>query len=542
LEKTAKNLEQRASGDKMDDVASGKFTDGKGGAGAKRSIRVIRPQERDDSILRVAPYCRVSSGSDDQLLSYNAQLRYYTDIIDENPNWELADMYADEGLTGTKTENRDDFLRLMADAERGRIDLVITKSVSRFARNTEDCLRYVHLLKGFGIRVYFEKENIDTSEMVTGIPLTVHGMAAQEEAISISKNMRWSYQRRMESGEFNCCRAAYGFDLAGGELAINEDEAKVVRRIFDMYLSGIGKSRIAAILNEDNVPKRGRVWTEQGINYILGNERYGGDVLLQKRFTTDTIPYKRVRNKGERPQYYVENGNVPIIDEETFSSAKNLKARRSKRCEGISDSPFSGKIVCPDCGHHFRRQWKNKNLKWVCSYRVSGRADCHSIIIENEVIVKTFMVLTVKLRMNRKRILASLLLQLAQMQLRSGGAGSKIYLIDQGIADLANQNHVTARLHSKGMFDMAEFTERTNINNVKLNALRKERSALVKEDEIEDAISALRLLDNIIANDGDDEIGFDEKLFDEIVSSVTPDGNGALKFALIGGLELTEKI
>ncbi|MDR1591857.1 MAG: recombinase family protein, partial [Prevotellaceae bacterium] len=182
--------------------------------------------------IRVAAYCRVSSNSEDQLHSYAAQIKYYTEYIGQHPDWVLVDIFADEGLTGQKTDKRDDLLRLVSECKKGKIDRIICKSVSRFARNTQDCLSLTRLLKSYGVSVFFEEQNLDTADMPDEFMLTVHGMQAQEESINHSKNMRWSYQKKMEKGDFNCCRAAYGYDWISGSLEINEAEAAVVSRIF----------------------------------------------------------------------------------------------------------------------------------------------------------------------------------------------------------------------------------------------------------------------------------------------------------------------
>ncbi len=249
------------------------------------TVKTLLPQTQTEAkLLRVAAYCRVSSDSTDQEHSFAAQVKYYTEMIGKNPAWTLADIYSDEGISGTSTGKREDFNRLIADCKRGKIDRVLTKSVSRFARNTVDCLNTVRLLSSLGVSILFEKEQIDTCKMSSEILLAMTGTQAQDESISISGNMRWSYEKRMKSGRYICCRAPYGYDFADGTLSINEKEAKIVRDIFRMFLSGTGKQKIATILNEQQVPRRyGKdKWYHFTIDYILRNERYMGDALLQK--------------------------------------------------------------------------------------------------------------------------------------------------------------------------------------------------------------------------------------------------------------------
>lgn len=281
--------------------------------------------------IRLAAYCRVSTDKSDQLNSFVNQIKYYTDYTKKNPQFELVEIYADEGLTGTDMRKRNEFNRLLDDCKKRKIDRVITKSVSRFARNTQDLLVVIRMLKELGISVYFEEQGIDTSKMNMEMFATFPGLIAQQESFSISQNMRWSYQKRMQSGDFNTCKAPYGYTLENSELVVNEEEAVIVRRIFEMYLSGLGKQRIANILNEEKVPLKygNKKWYVTTIKYILSNERYIGDALLKKTYMTDTLPFKEIRNKGEKEQYYIENSHVPIISKETFNAAQRMQRIRT---------------------------------------------------------------------------------------------------------------------------------------------------------------------------------------------------------------------
>ena len=294
-------------------------------------ITEITAEKKENKIQRLAAYCRVSSDSADQLHSFAAQLRYYSNYEKQHPEFELVGIYADEGLSGTSMKKRAEMNRLIQDCEQGKIDRVIVKSISRFARNTHDLLQTLRLLKSYGVTVFFEEQSIDTSQLNSEMFLTFPGMIAQQESESISGNMRWSYKKRMESGEFNCCAPAYGFDLINGELVINETEAAVVRRIFGMYLQGVGKQRIADALNNECVPKKHgeKKWNTTMITYILGNERYIGDALLQKKYTTDTLPFRLIPNKGERPQYYVENAGPAIISKDIYNAAQTLSKKKA---------------------------------------------------------------------------------------------------------------------------------------------------------------------------------------------------------------------
>lgn len=324
-------------------------------------ITEITAEKKENKIQRLAAYCRVSGDSADQLHSFAAQLRYYSNYEKQHPEFELVGIYADEGLSGTSVKKRAEMNRLIQDCEQGKIDRVIVKSISRFARNTHDLLQTLRLLKSYGVTVFFEEQGIDTSQLNSEMFLTFPGMIAQQESESISGNMRWSYKKRMESGEFNCCAPAYGFDLVNGELVVNETEAAVVRRIFGMYLQGIGKQRIADTLNDEGVTKKHgeKKWNTTMITYILSNERYIGDALLQKKYTTDTLPFRLMPNRGEKPQYYVENAGPAIISKDTYNAAQTLSKKKACVRKSNANHILTQTICCPVCGKAFRRLTNN---------------------------------------------------------------------------------------------------------------------------------------------------------------------------------------
>lgn len=273
-----------------------------------KTITELTSQKQTNRMIRLAPYARVSSNSEDQLHSFAAQVRYYTDYTRNHPGYTLVDVYADEGITGTCMEKRDDFNRLIRDCKKGKIDRIITKTIARFARNYTELLTVTRMLRTMGISIYFEEQGIDTETIDLEMMLTLPGIAAQKESETISDNMRWSYQKRMESGEFNCCRAAYGYELVNGELRVNDTEAAVVRRIFHLYLQGCGKQAIANQLNAEEVPKRYgyTTWHSFTIDYILNNERYMGDALLQKSYTTDALPYRKGGTEAKRRSFMLK--------------------------------------------------------------------------------------------------------------------------------------------------------------------------------------------------------------------------------------------
>lgn len=298
-------------------------------------VKIIAPQTREAEHLRVAAYCRVSSDSKDQLHSYAAQIRNYAEEIARHDGWELVDVYADEGLTGTRMDQRDDFNRMMRDCRKGKIDRILAKSVSRFARNTRDCLSALRELFAMGVSVRFEKENIDTKTLTTELMVRVSGSLAQQESISISANQKISYQRRMERGEFITCSAPYGYRIIDKKnLEIIPEEATTVQWIFDAYLNGLSAEWIADQLTRRGIENTNtrKPWTAYGIRYILRNEKYIGDALGQKKFTKG-FPFFRKRNHGEQEQYYVENTHLPIIEREQFEKSAESSATESEKEE-----------------------------------------------------------------------------------------------------------------------------------------------------------------------------------------------------------------
>lgn len=434
-----------------------------------KAITEITMLQPGDKIIRLAPYCRVSSESKDQLHSFAAQIRYYTEYARRNPQYQLVDVYADEGITGTSMEKRDDFHRLLRDCKKGLIDRIIVKSISRFARNTEELLAVLRMLSGIGVSVYFEENGIDTAMMNSEMIVTFPGMAAQQESVAISKNMRWSYKKRMEAGKFNCCAPAYGFSFVDGRMEINETEAAVVRRIFSLYLQGLGKQNIANILNAEGIRRQHgkEKWYEFTIDYILNNERYIGDALLQKSFTTESLPFKKVRNTGQMPKYYVENSNPAIISRETYAAAQKLQKQRSTGAGQKKNTYIlTGILRCPDCGRTFRRQIVRGKPYWVCSGKASGATRCQSLRVQEQEVYDAFTMMAVKLAGNREYLLGPLIRQMEEMQARTSGNQQRIREIDREIADLSAQNLLVARLHTKGILNVSDYAAQSLISGI----------------------------------------------------------------------------
>lgn len=315
--------------------------------------------------VRVCAYCRVSTDGADQKNSFESQVDYYTRLIAEKEGWVCVGIYADEARSGTKTTKRDDFNQMLQDCRPGKIDMIVTKSVTRFARNTVDSIQAIRELKSMGIAVYFEKERVNTLSEDSEQLITILSSIAQGESESISSNNKWSTVRRFKNGTFILSCPPYGYQKAeNGDLIIHPEEAAVVRRIFDEYLGGKGSYTIAKELERDGIPtvRNGKVWMDSTVKGILQNCAYEGDLLLQKTISAEVIPFNRKRNHGELPQYLITDDHEPIITREEAEAVRQIyEYRRQKQCvEDVSvyqsRYAFSGRIVCGECKTNFRRQ------------------------------------------------------------------------------------------------------------------------------------------------------------------------------------------
>lgn len=509
-----------------------------------KTITEITRQKPAPPQIRLAAYCRVSSDSSDQLHSFAAQIKYYSEYCKRHPEYKFVDIYADEGVTGTSMEKRDDFRRMLRDCKKGLIDRIIVKSMSRFARNTEEMLTVLRDLEQMEVSVYFEEQGLDTKSMNSEMFATFPGMVAQQESVSISQNMRWSYKKRMESGAFNCCTPAYGFDLINGKLVINETEAAVIRRIFDLYLQGIGMQTIANILNNEGVRRQyGREkWHHTTVNYVLNNERYMGDALLQKQITTQTLPFKKQLNHGEQPMYYVENSNPAIVSRETYGAVQALIKSRQPSCKREAKNyPLTRTLLCPDCGHTFRRQVVNGTAYWLCAAKATNKTDCAWRRVKEDEVYAAFNLMIRKVQANREYLLETLIRQLEELQYRTTGSQQRIKEIDREIADLTAQNLVLSRLHGKGVLNATDYTAQSDVLENKITELRIERRAKITDSDENEMLDELKMLNDILKG-VEIAIGFDAELFEQTVDSITVESSELLTFHLAGGINLPEKI
>lgn len=433
-----------------------------------RVITIEATEKPQNAKLRVAAYARVSSASDDQLNSFAAQNRHYSDLISNKENWRMVDIYADEGITGTSAEKREDFQRLLADCRRGLIDRVLVKSISRFARNTKECLETIRELKSLGVGVYFEKENIDTATMSGEMMTALFASFAQAESESISGNMRWGIQKRMQAGTYIPANLPYGYTLQDHSIRIVEEQAVIVQRIFKEYLSGKSTERIASDLREEGIPcKSGEVaWDSTAIRYIISNEKYIGDSVWQKYFSTDTLPYKCRLNRGQKVSYYAYGTHEGIVPKEDFEKANALMKSRAQKITLTKNSPyaFRKKIVCGDCQSLFRRKVVRGITYWVCIGHDKKRhgLKCGITPIAEDEITNAFIRLYYKLKHHGEPILMGMITSLQAIRNRRMLWSLDVIELNKQISDLTSQNQMLATLKQQGLIDPDIFISQSN--------------------------------------------------------------------------------
>ena len=496
---------------------------------------IALPSEKES----VAAYCRVSTDSADQLNSYHSQIAYYTKLINDNPDWELYDLYADASITGTSIDKRDEFKRMLADCREGKIQRVLVKSVSRFARNTTELLETTRELKDLGVVVVFEEQGFDTSQVLGEMQLTMYAMAAQEESLSISKNMRWSYQKRMAAGRFVGTKPPFGFNLENGCLIQNED-AETVRDIYSLFLSGIGMQQIASILN--NRDENGKHWGRTAITAILKNERYVGDALLQKRYTTDTLPFKEKYNNGAKQQYYIKDNHVGLISRDDFKRCQGLLLERGKNNQQASAHLFTHRIQCGNCQRYFRHINSSGKPYWVCPYVGKDAHSCRTEFIKEDILKIISINVTSKLYINRDEIINQIIAMLREIEYTQSGTDTKLFELNQSIAALNDKSLTLQKLSTKSFIGPEEYRIQSEALAAQRQRLTAQRNKKLHGLQSYSALEKLEELQAILSSWPGVPTEFDIDQFDEIVEKIIPTADNKLTFRLHCGLELTEEI
>ena len=499
------------------------------------------------ALQRVAAYCRVSSNTADQHNSYARQIRVYTDMIKRNPNWEMVEIFADEGISGLSADKRPEFLRMVRMCELHKIDRIITKSVSRFARNVKEALEYVRKLKILGVGVQFEKEGIYTLSMGDEMLLNTFAAIAEEESVEISIRLRNANKKRMADGDFVDGNAPYGFRLRNRKLVAHEPEAGVVRNVFSNYISGCSTREIAQMLNAEGIPSRGKTkWTACAIRYMLKNEKYKGDFLCQKTYHTGVLPFKQKRNRGEEEQYYIEGSHKGIVSAEVFDKANEILAGRRERAaaadtEEQAESLFAGYIKCKECGSAFNRKKTGDVVYWVCSKHLEDRTLCPSHYIREDRIKDAFVTLTNKLRYARENILSRSITLLEQAKDADRLKNTEAYDAAAQIADLNSKMLMLEQLNAKGYLAPDVYQSQSRELTAKIALLKRDRTEMLAS-ALDEKIAGLKALDTILFSLDKPIDAFSIALFESIVEKVTINSTDRAEFTVKGGLRFTEPL
>ena len=466
---------------------------------AKRQVGNTARQQDIKPKLRVAAYCRVSTDSDEQATSYEAQVEHYTDYIQKNPEWEFAGIFADDGISGTNTKKREEFNRMIGECMVGQIDMIITKSISRFARNTLDCLKYIRQLKEKNIPVYFEKESINTMDAKGEVLITIMASLAQQESQSLSQNVKLGLQFRYQNGQVQVNHNRFlGYTKdAEGHLIIDPAQAEVVKRIYREYLEGYSMDKIAAGLEHDGIlTGAGKTkWWTSTINKILRNEKYIGDALLQKTYTTDFLNKTRVKNTGIVPQYYVEADHEAIIPKDIFMRVQEELVRRrvvkvsanGKKRTYSSNHCFSQIVICGECGEMFRRiHWNNhgcKSIVWRCISRLEATGlECHARTVNEQELERVVVAALNELLGDREGYQRQLQQNIAAVIRASATASADA--IDEKLIEL--QQELLKKANSKEAYDeiadeifrLRELKQQTSVDTVSRDEQIKRITAL----------------------------------------------------------------
>jgi DNA invertase Pin-like site-specific DNA recombinase len=493
---------------------------------------------------RVAAYARVSTDNDEQLSSFEAQRNYYSQYIKSKSEWQFIEVYADEGISATTTKKRDGFNRMVEDAVNGRIDLIITKSVSRFARNTVDTLTTVRKLKEFGVEVYFEKENIYTLDSKGELLITIMSSLAQEESRSISENVTWGQRKRFAEGKVNLPYGQFlGYEKGEDNLPkIVDEEAQIVRRIYRLFLEGKTPSGIAKILTDEKVPSPSKKehWHVSTVRSILTNEKYKGDAVLQKAFTVDFLTKKKKKNEGEFPQYYVENSHPGIVSPEVFEQVQfEFKGRKKQKGYKTGKTCFSGRIICGQCGNYYgRKVWhsnsKYRSIVWQCNHKYQEGRKCSTTHVYEEDLKIAFIEEINKMLMNKEQVISDLR-QVSVELFETRKLEDKVINLNNEICITEGMIEKFIRENAEKASDQAVYDNKYNGMVAKYKAMKSEVSSTIiqindvnaKKHSISEMIAKLRDQKDILSS-------FDEELWLSLVDNVVVQPDGGIQFNFSG--------
>lgn len=535
----------------------------------KKTVTVMEPKKsmivdkEKYKQLRVAAYCRVSTDSDEQLTSYKTQKKVYTEMIAQKPEWCLAGIYADEGISGTRADKRDEFQKMIKACLGGKIDYIITKSVSRFARNTVECLEYVRMLKSRGIGVLFEEQNIDTLKSDSELYLVIYAGFAQSESESMSKNITWSFRKNFEEGKVTFI---YGKILGyrkgdNGEPEIDEEEAVIVEKIFDFYLSGMTLRGVAEAINAEFpvIPKKERM-SSSSILSILSNEKYCGDAILQKTITVDCISKTRRKNTGEAPMYYVQNNHPAIISREKFNKVQEEPIRRKNKTPQSAKTAITstGKyskyaltevLVCGECGSRFRRCTWARNGKrkvvWRCTNRLDfGPKYCKNSPTVDEDKLKNAVVRAIN-KFNENDSTTYLMLMKATIADAIGLAGNseeidilerKIDALNKVMMDIINKSVAEGSSVEDHEDEFKDIHDQIEMLEHRIGALREATNTKEEREEKE------KLLQKTIEDRAAHSQEYDDTIVRQMIECIKIYHDGRIEVIFGGGISIVEEL
>lgn len=518
----------------------------------KKVTKLERPdgQKKEKKKLRTAAYCRVSTDSDAQLESLEAQKTHYENYINARSDWEFAGLYYDKGITGTSKEKRPELNRLMQDCAAGKIDFIITKSISRFSRNTADCLELVRKLLEMHIPVFFEKENLNTGSMESELFLSILSSMAEEESVSISQNSKWSIQKRFENGTYKISYPPYGYNWDGEEMSVNPAQAVVVREVFAALLSGRSTNWIADDLNRRGIlTKRGGRWTPSTVRGMIANEKYTGDCAFQKTWSDSR--FRRHANHGEKAIYVMRGHHEAIVSREDFEAAQALMRQRASE-KGIRRQTgdyqrryvFSGKLICGECGGTFKRRThpgkQGSYIAYACGTHIANKTKCSMKFIREDQLKTAFVTMMNKLVFSRRTLLKPYT-DAIKYQSRDA-ALRKIQQNETLLAQNAEKQNTLAKLAGQGIIDQILFNQERTLLLGESDRLHQEIDALNHEVSADVSIAAecaalLRFTEKGVMLDA-----FDEELFTRFLDHITICARNEFRFELKCGLSLSERI
>lgn len=517
----------------------------KGGETMKK-ITKIETVKTTNKRLKVAAYARVSTHMNDQLISLEAQKNHYEKYIKANPGWDYAGLYFDEGISGTSKDKRSGLLKLLEDCERGKIDYIIVKSISRFSRNTIDSIETIRKLCEKGIYIFFEKENIDTGKMDGELLLSIFSSLAESESRSISENNKWSIQRRYQNGTFKICYPPYGYNNIDGKMIVDKEQSEVVKWIFSEILSGKSPRVIAKELNENSITtKRGKKWYGEAVHAIVRNEKYTGDVIFQKTYTDDR--FHRHINRGERNQYYVKDHHEAIISHEVFEKANNVIKLNGKE-KGIEKNlgryqnryALSGKIVCGECGGKWKRVKLTNYVGFSCNTHINNKKLCSMMTIPEDSVKSAFATM-----MNKLSVCRDVILLPYEKMSKMCNSKEKLARIDE-LKILIEKNEERKKqimdFFSKGLIDPAVYSEESMKLDEVLEALMKEENIII--ESVSDNYERQNALKDILKYTSSKNIilKFDDDLFRKHVDHIVVYSRNEVGFVMKFGPIFIERI